>query len=68
MDSKRLSLQHLVQYPASYNEDFVAKYPAILALHGRGSNEEDLIGLAPYLPDAFLWISPRGTFALGPDA
>jgi phospholipase/carboxylesterase len=67
MASKQLSLVHLVQYPASYSKEAYSKYPTILALHGRGSNEEDLIGLASYLPDDFLWISPRGTFELGPD-
>ena len=68
MNSKQLSLSHLIRYPASHNENFASKYPTILALHGRGSNEEDLIGLATYLPDDLPWISPRGTFSLGPDA
>jgi phospholipase/carboxylesterase len=68
MESKQLSLVHLIQYPPSYDQNSSSKYPTILALHGRGSNEEDLIGLAPYLPEDFLWISPRGTFSLGPDA
>lgn len=67
MASKQLSLVHLVQYPAAYDKEAEAKYPTIIALHGRGSNEEDLIGLASYLPDDFLWISPRGMFELGPD-
>jgi len=68
MVPRQLSLTHLVKYPASHNENSIRKYPTILGLHGRGSNEEDLIGLAPYLPEEFLWISPRGTFSLGPDA
>ena len=68
METQQLSLIHLIQYPTSHNENSASKYPTILALHGRGSNEEDLIGLAPYLPNDFLWISPRGTFSLGPDA
>ena len=68
MDSKQLSLVHVVQYPESYKKDLDATYPTILALHGRGSNEHDLIGLATYLPKGFLWISPRGTFSLGTDA
>ena len=68
MKVRNLSLTHLVQAPESYTENAVLKYPTILALHGRGSNEEDLIGLAPYLPGEILWISPRGTFSLGPDA
>jgi phospholipase/carboxylesterase len=37
-------------------------------LHGRGSNEEDLIGLATHLPDGLLWISPRGPHKLGTNA
>jgi phospholipase/carboxylesterase len=68
MESKQLSLIHLVQYPASYQQTSSSKYPTVLALHGRGSNERDLIGLAPYLPDELLWISPRGPFNLGFDA
>lgn len=69
MKTKELSLHHLTKFPASPADpqpDFV--YPTILALHGRGSNEGDLIGLADYLPKKYLWISPRGTFDLGPDA
>ncbi len=65
----KLSLHHLTRFPASSSPpqpDPV--YPTILALHGRGSNERDLLGLAPYLPQNFLWISPRGTFSLGPDS
>lgn len=64
-----LSLHHLTKSPASSPDrgpDSV--YPTILALHGRGSNESDLIGLADYLPKDFLWISPRGPFDLGPDS
>ncbi len=68
MDSKELSLVHVVQYPESYEKDSDATYPTLLALHGRGSNEHDLIGLASYLPRDLLWISPRGPFPLGPDS
>jgi phospholipase/carboxylesterase len=68
MTTKNLSLQHLTQFPASYSPEPDTVYPTILALHGRGSNEGDLIGLADYLPKNFLWISPRGTFDLGPDS
>lgn len=62
----KLSLHHLVQYPSTHNAG--VKHPAVLALHGRGSNEDDLIGLAPYLPKELLWISPRGPLELGPGA
>jgi phospholipase/carboxylesterase len=65
---KQLSLHHVTQFPASPSGTVDSVYPTILALHGRGSNESDLIGLAPYLPQKFLWISPRGTFSLGPDS
>jgi len=65
---KQLSLHHLTQFPALPSSEADSVYPTILALHGRGSNESDLIGLAPYLPQKFLWISPRGTFTLGPDS
>ena len=63
-----LSLHHVTRSPASgaASPSVDSVYPTILALHGRGSNEQDLLGLAPYLPQEFLWISPRGTFPLGP--
>src|ERR1041385_314639 len=71
-----LSLQHLTRFPTSRDLQPSGQtqgkldsiYPTILALHGRGSNEHDLIGLASYLPQDFMWISPRGTFSLGPDS
>jgi len=66
MESKQLSLHHLVQFPASIgNQENHARYPTILALHGRGSNEHDLIGLASHLPDGLLWISLRAPLILG---
>lgn len=68
MESKQLSLTHSVRYPASHRQSSDLKFPTILALHGRGSNERDLIGLAPYLPEKLLWISPRGPFTLGQDS
>ena len=71
MTMKKLSLHHLTRLPitsSALTSEAVPVYPTILALHGRGSNERDLIGLAEYLPENFLWISPRGTFDLGPDS
>ncbi len=41
-------------------------YPTLIALHGRGSDEGDLLGLAPYLDDRLLWISPRAPLDLPP--
>jgi phospholipase/carboxylesterase len=67
MEPQQLSLPHLIQLPAhSESAQTPALHPTILALHGRGSNEEDLIGLAPHLPDGLLWISPRAPLVLGP--
>lgn len=69
MASRPLSLHHLVHFPASFqNQEFDARHPTILALHGRGSNEQDLVGLAPHLPDDLLWISARAPLMLGPDS
>ena len=68
-ESTQLSIYHLIQYPASYQpEDTKTRYPAILALHGHGSSERDLIGLAPFLQEDILWISGRGPVQFGPDA
>ena len=55
-----LSLQHLTRFP----EDKAEAYPTVLCLHGRGSNEQDLISLAPYLDERLLWISPRAPLDL----
>lgn len=37
----------------------------VLLLHGLGSNEDDLLGLAPSLPGRFVYASLRGIFASG---
>ncbi len=67
MPSDPLSLVHRIQLPASaQSPEPPSRYPTILSLHGRGSNEEDLIGLAPHLPEGLLWISPRAPLVLGP--
>jgi phospholipase/carboxylesterase len=68
MSSNSLSLVHLVEFPAAQTQESGSRYPTILALHGRGSNEQDLIGLAPHLPQGLLWISPRAPLVLGPGA
>ena len=69
METEKLSLHHLIQFPVSaQNQKSDILYPTILALHGRGSNEQDLIGLAPHLPDGLLWISPRAPLLLGPNS
>jgi len=64
-----LSLYHLAHYPTEPSAlKHAAGFPTVIALHGRGSNEDDLIGLARYLPKAIFWLSPRGPFTLGPNS
>src|SRR5687767_9869462 len=69
MASKQLSLQHVVHFPASFqNKEPASGFLTILALHDRVSSAQDLIELAPHLPDGLLWISPRAPLVLGPDS
>jgi phospholipase/carboxylesterase len=56
-----LSLVHRVRLPVGN----AAAHPAIVCLHGRGSHDDDLLGLAPFLDERLLWISPRAPLALG---
>jgi phospholipase/carboxylesterase len=60
MVADSLVLQYLVREPKIKAENT----KAIILLHGVGSNEKDLFGLADQLPDEFLVISPRGQFTL----
>ena len=62
MRDRELSLTHLVREPG---RDGAAAPPLVLLLHGIGSNEEDLFGLAPYLDERFLVVSARAPLALG---
>src|ERR1044072_6659562 len=54
-------LHYLVRAPKTQSE----KKKAIILLHGVGSNEKDLFGIASLLPDDLYVISPRGQFVLG---
>jgi phospholipase/carboxylesterase len=56
-----VSLTHLTHFPSQP----APSYPTVIALHGRGSHEGDLIGLAPLMDDGWLWISPRAPLELG---
>jgi len=61
-----LSIDHLVKTPSSYNSDDTEKqYALILALHGHGSNETDLIDLSTHLQDNLFWVSGRGPYTIG---
>lgn len=57
-----MSLTHIVREPGEGGR--TASPPLLLLLHGVGSNEDDLFGLAPYLDERFLIVSARAPVAL----
>ncbi len=61
-EMETLSLVHLVRPPGVE----ASTPPLLLLLHGVGSNEDDLFGLAPFLDERFLIISARAPNTLGP--
>ena len=61
LGDKKLSLTHLVREPGRAGR---TAPPLLLLLHGIGSNEDDLFGLAPYLDERFLIVSARAPVAL----
>jgi len=57
-------LVHRVLEPR--NAGTQALYPAIVLLHGRGADEEDLAGLSPFLDPRFLFLSVRAPYPFDP--
>jgi phospholipase/carboxylesterase len=53
------TLEHRFLMPKRTNS---ATHPTVLMLHGRGSDEEDLLGLAEYFDNRFLLIGARAPF------
>ncbi|SFR46138.1 phospholipase/carboxylesterase [Robiginitalea myxolifaciens] len=62
MQARNLSLTHIIR-PNSENQ---AKPPALIMLHGYGSNEEDLFSFASELPGDLFIISLQAPFTLEP--
>ncbi len=62
MYTKDLSLYHLIRP----NADGGTKAPALIMLHGYGSNEEDLFSFARELPEELFVISVRAPYSLEP--
>jgi phospholipase/carboxylesterase len=58
-----LSLTHITRPPREPGD---GPAPALLLLHGVGSNEKDLISLAPYLDPRLHIISARAPYEMGP--
>jgi phospholipase/carboxylesterase len=56
------SLVHRVLLPEQRD---TPRHPALILLHGRGADEEDLLGLAEVLDDRFLLLSPRAPYPFG---
>jgi phospholipase/carboxylesterase len=52
-----------VKLPDGYNTE--TKYPVIFALHGLGSNEQDMVGLLSELNNDFIIIAIRGNLPQG---
>ena len=65
MRTDMLSLAHLVREPVVEPN---GAPPLLLMLHGVGSNERALMGLAGELDDDFLVVGARGPVTFGPDA
>ena len=65
MSTNDHSLTHLVREPGRRGQ---SRPPLLLLLHGIGSNEHDLFGLAPYLDERFLIVSARAPVVLGAGA
>ena len=60
--ANRFSLVHAVREPRGNTRE---PAPLLLLLHGVGSNEQDLIGLAPELDPRFFVVSARAPITLG---
>lgn len=62
MDTKELSLQHLIRKPKIQSE----KPPLLIMLHGYGSDENDLFSFAEELPSELFVISVKAPYAMQP--
>lgn len=67
-------VERIGEGPAQIDESAVRFFPhapgpqdrVVLLLHGLGSNEQDLLSLAPMLPGGVVYASLRGVLACGP--
>lgn len=65
--TKQLSLIHLTRKPKEPAPEGTTS-PLLILLHGVGSNEYDLFGLAEYLDPRFFVVSVRSPLTIGPGA
>jgi phospholipase/carboxylesterase len=59
MKTIETTLHHRVLMPDAKGR---SKHPTLILLHGRGADEEDLLGIVPMLDERFLVISPRAPY------
>jgi phospholipase/carboxylesterase len=59
VDRISTTLVHKVRPPAASG---ITKSPAVILLHGRGTNEDDLLTLADYLDPRFFFVSARAPY------
>jgi phospholipase/carboxylesterase len=59
MDLIHSTLTHKILIPERRGTE---RYPAVMMIHGRGADENDLLGLAEYLDDRLFVISVRAPF------
>jgi len=60
-----LTIDYIIKYPPTYEKKKSTRnYPLIIALHGHGSNEKDLISLSNHLQEDLIWVSGRGPHTL----
>lgn len=62
---KEFTLRHITRKP---RQETAGKPPLLLLLHGVGSNEQDLMGLASSLDPRFFVVSARAPLTLGPSS
>lgn len=53
------TLTHKILRPRKETSEY---HPALVLLHGRGANEDDLLGLSDYLDERFFFIAARAPF------
>lgn len=60
--SKEFSLEHIIRKPKTASE----KAPALILLHGYGSDEKDLFSFADELPEELFIISAKAPYSMQP--
>lgn len=60
MNAIRSTLEHRITIP---NLSPAGTYPALIMLHGRGANEQDLLGLTPHFDPRLMIIAARAPFS-----